>query len=359
MKTILITGACGFVGRSLAKNFRRDFSTDELRIIGIDNLSRPGSSVNVANHRKDGIEFLHADIRVQSDLEQLPECDWIVDAAANPSVLAGVNGQNGSRALVETNLFGTVNLLELCRRWKAGFVLLSTSRVYSCEALNALPLKVLDSGFHFVDDPSNRGDVSPQGVSESFSSATPISLYGSTKLASEQLAAEYALAFDFPIWINRCGVLAGAGQFGRADQGIFSYWLHSWLAQAPLKYLGFGGEGNQLRDCLHPSDLYSLVRKQMNTTRTEAHAQVYNVSGGIESAMSLAQLSAWCRNRWGDHPVGADQATRRFDVPWLVLDSRRCRADFDWSTEISIHSILDEIAVFAEDNREWLQHSQH
>ena len=36
------------------------------------------------------------------------------------------------------------------------------------------------------------------------------------------LILEYGECFGFPVWINRCGVLAGAGQFGKADQGIFS-----------------------------------------------------------------------------------------------------------------------------------------
>ena len=60
--------------------------------------------------------------------------------------------------------------------------------------------------------------------------------------------------------MNRCGVLAGAGQFGRADQGIFAYWVNSWLRGRPLRYLGFGGQGHQVRDCLHPADLAAAHR---------------------------------------------------------------------------------------------------
>ena len=66
---------------------------------------------------------------------------------------------------------------------------------------------------------------------------------------------EYAAGFQVPVWINRCGVLAGAGQFGTAEQGIFSYWLHAHSARRPLRYLGFGGHGYQVRDALHPRDL--------------------------------------------------------------------------------------------------------
>jgi len=72
----------------------------------------------------------------------LPDADWVIDAAANPSVLAGIGDQTGSRQLVEHNLSGTINLLEYCKNRRAGFILLSTSRVYSIKALNDLKLVV-------------------------------------------------------------------------------------------------------------------------------------------------------------------------------------------------------------------------
>jgi tetratricopeptide (TPR) repeat protein len=55
------------------------------------------------------------------------------------------------------------------------------------------------------------------------------------KLTSELLAIEYSQMFDFPGWINRCGVIAGPGQFGKIDQGVFSYWIYSWLRKNKLK----------------------------------------------------------------------------------------------------------------------------
>ena len=72
--------------------------------------------------------------------------------------------------------------------------------------------------------------VGEPGVTESFGTTAPISLYGATKLASEALAAEYCHALGSPLVIDRCGVMADAGQFGRADQGIFYWWIHSWAA---------------------------------------------------------------------------------------------------------------------------------
>jgi CDP-paratose 2-epimerase len=233
---ILISGVCGFVGSNLAQGLLRNVAGRE--IIGLDNLSRPGSHLNLESLRKRGVIVRHADLRCASDLEGVSSVDWIIDAAANPSVLAGVDGATSSRQLLEHNLSGTINLLELAKRFRAGFTLLSTSRVYSVKALSEIPV-VADENDAFAPDmavPLPEG-VSASGIAESFSTTAPVSLYGASKLASETIALEYGEAFDFPVWINRCGVLSGAGQFGHAEQGIFSFWINAYLRRQPLRYI--------------------------------------------------------------------------------------------------------------------------
>jgi CDP-paratose 2-epimerase len=69
------------------------------------------------------VKFFHGDLRLRSDLEHLPYVDLVVDASANPSVLAGVDGKVSTRQLIEHNLNSTVNLLEFCRLHKSSFVL--------------------------------------------------------------------------------------------------------------------------------------------------------------------------------------------------------------------------------------------
>ena len=216
---ILITGICGFAGSSIAKTLLQSHSN--LQIIGLDNFSRKGSELNIPELIGLGIELIRGDVRSQSDVDALPEVDWVIDCAANPSVLAGINSQSSSRQLMEHNLIGTINLLEYCKRHKAGLILLSTSRVYSASELAALPVKSSDDRFELQDCDVN--GIASLGISEDFPTTAPLSLYGASKLASETLILEYGECFDFPVWINRCGVLAGAGQFGKADQGIFSY----------------------------------------------------------------------------------------------------------------------------------------
>ncbi len=278
--------------------------------------------------------------------------DWVIDAAANPSVLAGVSGQTSSRQLIEHNLVGTFNLLEFCKRHQSGIVILSTSRVYSLPELCSLELEVKEDAFTPRTEGVQHQSLTKLGIDETFSTRPPLSLYGSAKLGSELLALEYSQAFGFPAHINRCGVMAGAGQFGKPDQGIFSFWIHSYRQKRPLKYIGFKGTGYQVRDCLHPRDLAQLVVSQLE--HPEKGGKVLNVGGGMASGISLAQLSAWCANRFGAHEIARDTKPRPFDVPWLVLNPSQAAKEWDWRPVTSLQSILEEIAQHADNHPEWL-----
>jgi CDP-paratose 2-epimerase len=347
---ILITGVCGFVGSTLARGFRE--TSPDWEIIGLDNLVRAGSETNRMALRKFGVKVVHGDIRNPSDLEALPQCDWILDAAANPSVLAGVDGKTSSRQLVEHNLGGTINMLELAKSWRVGVTILSTSRVYSIRDLATIPVEPKGDKFDPRADAKIAG-FTPAGVNESFSTAAPISLYGATKLASESMALEYGAAFDLPIFINRCGVLAGAGQFGKIDQGIFSYWIHSYARRRPLKYIGFNGTGHQVRDCLHARDLLSLLTAQIKDGKRDV-PRILNVSGGVKQSASLRELSAWCAKRFGEHAIAVEKASRPFDVPWLVLDASAATRAWNWQPQTSLEAIWSEIAEHADKNPNWL-----
>src|SRR4051812_41506002 len=107
---VLITGICGFVGSRLAHALQERLA--DVEITGIDNLLRPGSETNRQQLAERGIRFMHGDLRRRSDVESLPSCQWVIDAAANPSVLAGVDGKSSPRQLNEYNLAGTLNVLE-------------------------------------------------------------------------------------------------------------------------------------------------------------------------------------------------------------------------------------------------------
>ena len=346
---ILITGVSGFAGTSIAKSLLQSHSN--LQIVGLDNFSRKGSELNISELSNLKIHLIRGDIRAQSDIDDLPKVDWVIDCAANPSVLAGLDGNSSSRQLLEHNLIGTINLLEYCKRYKAGLILISTSRIYSASELSALPVKPTDDRFELQDCDLN--GVSRFGISEDFPTTAPLSLYGASKLASETLILEYGECFGFPVWINRCGVLAGAGQFGRADQGIFSFWIHSFKEKNPLKYIGFNGSGHQVRDALHPRDLVPLLSRQLMEPSWDA-PKIINVGGGIENSMSLKELSVWCEKRFGPNEVVSSPEQRPMDAPWIIMDSSVAQNAWNWQPRIGINQILEDIANFADDHPEWL-----
>jgi CDP-paratose 2-epimerase len=232
--------------------------------------------------------------------------------------------------------------------------LLSTSRVYSIRSLSDIPVVVTDAAFAPDLDVPLPDGLSARGIAENFSTAAPVSLYGASKLASECIALEYGDTFDFPVWVNRCGVFAGAGQFGHAEQGIFSFWINSYLRQRPLRYIGFDGAGHQCRDCFHPRDLLPLLEKQFER-RESGKPRIVNLGGGPENAVSLAQLSKWCEARFQPHQVASDPSPRPFDVPWLVMDSSCAEKTWDWRPTIKVNAILEEIAQHAEAHPEWLE----
>ncbi len=355
---ILVTGGCGFVGAAVCR--RMLAARSDLAITVLDNLRRRGSETNVADLEARGIRVVHGDQRIAADIDMIGPFDFCIDAAAEPSVLAGTAAgtHTGRRQLVDHNLVGTINLLETAARWQAGFVMLSTSRVYSIPAMVNLPLVEREGrgaagSFALDASQSLPACVSPAGISEGFSTAAPVSLYGATKLAGEVLALEYAHAVGTPLVINRCGVMAGGGQFGRADQGIFSWWIHRWQAHRPLSYIGFGGRGLQVRDCLHPDDLADLVLLQI-AAAGGGEPVVVNVSGGAARGTSLAELALWCAERLDSHDVSASPETRPYDLPWVVLDHAAATLRYGWRPARSAESIFEEIAVHAERNPGWL-----
>jgi CDP-paratose 2-epimerase len=72
--------------------------------------------------------------------------------------------------------------------------------------------------------------------------------------------------------------------------------------------------------------------------------RVCNFSGGTKNSISLAQLSDWCRARFGPHEVGSDPQPRPYDLPWVILDSTRAAKLWNWHPKTSLETIFSEIS---------------
>ena len=114
-------------------------------------------------------------------------------------------------------------------------------------------------------------------------------------------------------------------------------------------------------DCVSvANDVFTQAeRKLSHVERTGLDRErICNIAGGAENAMSLLELSHWCDDRFGMRQVVADFQERPFDIPWVVLDSRRAAALWNWTPARKLPSILEEIAQHAETNPDWLKLSE-
>ncbi|MBN2301451.1 MAG: NAD-dependent epimerase/dehydratase family protein [Lentisphaerae bacterium] len=344
-KRVLITGGAGFVGSSIALRLKHDFPDCE--VVCVDNLHRKGSELNVPRLSAAGVSFVRADVRNREAFDGA-RYELIIDAAAEPSVMAGVDGIRVDY-VVDTNLGGTLNVLEAARRCSAAVMFLSTSRVYAVNALRAMRMRETDRRFELSDIQEQAG-VTVLGVDESFDVDGAKTLYGATKYASEVMVREYGAQFGLRVAVNRCGVIAGPWQMGRVDQGIIGLWVAAHIYGKRLKYIGYNGK--QVRGILHIDDLCDLLLLQL-AHMDEWDGRVRNVGGGREVSVSLLELTELCRTVAGRTiEIGYDDAVRPGDVPLYLSDTRKIRGELGWLPTRPAETIVEDVVKWIMDNKE-------
>lgn len=330
--------------------FKRDWPDADVR--ALDNLKRRGSELALQRLRGAGVAFVHGDVRSPDDLIDAGPFDVLVECSAEPSVHAGYD--HSPAYVIQTNLTGTINCLEAARKHGAAMIFLSTSRVYPIARLRALPLERRGDRLDIADSVSGTG-WSATGISEDFPLSGHRSMYGATKLASELIIDEYRSMYGLRAVVNRCGVLSGPWQMGKVDQGFMVLWAARHLFGGRLGYTGFGGEGLQVRDVLHVSDLYDLVQLQLRDLPRYDGA-LFNVGGGRERSVSLRELTTMCRECSGrEFELDMRAETAPADVPYYITDNSQVTAATGWTPRRSVGAVLDDIFSWLREHRAMLE----
>jgi len=276
----LITGGCGFVGSNLAAEVLK--RGEELFVF--DNLFRFGSSQNLDWLKKQGkLKYYPFDIRNNNDVET-------VIKEVKPDVIFHLAGQvamttsiQNPRLDFETNTLGTHNLLEAVRKYSPESMILysSTNKVYG--DLEYLTYKETTTRYICNEHPNGFDE----SIQLDFHSP-----YGCSKGAADQYLLDYYRMFGVRTVVFRHSSMYGGNQHATYDQGWVGWFIQKALeikngtAKEPFT---ISGNGKQVRDVLHASDVVNLYFKASeNIDKTKGKA--FNIGGGIKKSLSLLEL---------------------------------------------------------------------
>ena len=269
---IFITGGAGFIGCNSADYFLSKGHTVTI----FDNLSRVGTADNLAwlqlRHSAENLKFFHGDIRDYTALTTaIPGADAVLHLAGQVAVTTSVRDP---REDFEINALGTFNVLEAVRNHApdAAVINASTNKVYG--GMEQLIIDEHEDRYAYADY--------PQGISEAF----PLdfhSPYGCSKGAGDQYAIDYARIYGLRTVTFRQSCIYGRRQFGVEDQGWVAHFVIAVVKNRPITIYG---DGKQIRDILHISDLvraYELAIERIDSIR----GQAINIGGGAANTISI------------------------------------------------------------------------
>jgi CDP-paratose 2-epimerase len=319
----LITGGCGFVGSNLAASLLEDGT----EVVALDNLSRVGSTENLAWLRERAarpgsgrLTFLHADTRSRTDVDDALErhADGLAAVAHVAGQVAMTTSIERPRFDFEVNAGGALNVLEAIRRWapQATALFSSTNKVYG----DLRQFRLVEEATRWTQPEL------PDGLDES----APLefhSPYGCSKGAADQYFLDYHRIYGLKTVVFRHSSMYGGRQFATFDQG----WV-GWFVQQILegKHFTISGDGKQVRDLLHADDLVTCYR-QAAARIDRCAGRAFNIGGGMASSLSLIELFAALTRLTGKAADFERLPWRASDQKVFVADTRAATAAFGWA----------------------------
>ncbi len=336
---VFITGGAGFIGCNAAAHHLSKGAT----VTVFDNLSRPRTQFNVdwlkTHANAANLRVVVGDIRNAAETAAAMAAarpDMVLHLAAQTAVTTSVKDP---RTDFEINALGTFNVLEAARALSNPPVLIyaSTNKVYG--GMEDVSL-VEDATRHRFRD-------FPDGIDEH----QPIDLhspYGCSKGAGDQYVRDYARIYGLPTVVFRQSTIYGTRQFGVEDQG---YLAHFIIAIVTGKKLTIYGDGKQVRDMLHVSDLIAAYdAAYANIDR--ARGEIFNIGGGSCNTTSIwAELGPRLEKLAG-RPVPVTRGDwRPGDQLVFIADISKCARVLGWTPKIDFADGVDELWRWVTDNR--------
>ncbi len=324
---VLITGGAGFIGTNVAHSYLEEDQPVHI----FDNLSRPGVERNVRelqDHFPGRVQFTEGDTRNRSEVERaVSTASTVYHLAAQVAVTTSLDDPISD---LETNLIGTIHVLEAVRRSAAQPTLLftSTNKVYG--RLDRIALTKRGNRYEPEDMSLAR---SGSGEDQPLDFLSP---YGCSKGGADQYVLDYARSYGIRATVFRMSCIYGPHQLGSEDQGWVAHFLRQAMKSEPITIYG---DGKQVRDLLFVDDLIHAMRLAQENMAVAA-GQAFNLGGGAGNSASLLELMEQIRFLTGS-PIEIEWGAERLgDQKWYVADTSKIRSALGWRARMSIRDGL-------------------
>jgi len=333
--TWLVTGGAGFIGG----NFVLEAVRRGIRVINLDALTYAGNLQTLASIESDPNHvFVHGDIGDRALVAGLlaeHQPDAVLNFAAESHVDRSIDGP---AAFIETNVVGTLGLLESVRDyWKAlpdgrreafRFLHVSTDEVY--------------------------GTLGETGKFSETTPYAPNSPYSASKAASDHLVRAFHHTYGLPVLTTNCSNNYGPYHF---PEKLIPLVIAKALAGEPLPVYG---DGKQVRDWLFVTDHCAAIRTVLEKGRV---GETYNVGGdserqNIEVVEAICRLLDVRRPREDGRPRSS-QITYVKDRPGhdrrYAIDASKLQGELGWKPEHTFESGIEFTVDWYLANQEWVQ----
>lgn len=317
---IFVTGGAGFIGCNSADHFLQRGH----QVVIFDNLSRAGTPANLRwlqDRHADNLIFVEGDVRDYEALSRaVAGADVVLHLASQVAVTSSVEDP---REDFEINALGTFNALEAVRRQapEATFLYASTNKVYG--GMESVAIVERDDRYAYADF--------PQGIPES----APLdfhSPYGCSKGAGDQYTIDYARIYGLKTVSFRQSCIYGPRQFGVEDQGWVAHFVIAAVLDRPITIYG---DGRQVRDVLHISDLIRAYEAAIERI-DEVSGEAINVGGGPHNTLSIwTEFGPLLAELKGQSVPVEYESWRPGDQRVFIADVRKARRLLGWRPSVS------------------------